>query len=286
MGQNSPHHEADHCSATGPVLSEVVSQKSLLAKACFASESTTASPRGSFAHKTSAGKNLQQTKVFRDGPVVIELFAGSGRFTAALKANGVHSAFGVDHKKLSSIAPIMLADLTTKAGQALFMTWIDTPNLAGIFAAPPCGTCSLARNIKIRGPKGNFISGPVPLRSQKFPEGFPNLSGTNLKRVIAANKLYAFLSTVVEKANQRNLIVVIENPRSSLYWLTKYFQKVKHLFTFVAHQACAYGSERPKWTALAVNRQDFLDLNLTCPGESAVHHHKPWPSFSGKICHS
>ena len=76
--------------------------------------------------------------------VVIELFAGSGRFTAALKANGVHLAFGVDHKKLSSIAPIMIADLTTKAGQSSFMTWMDTPNLAGIFAAPPCGTCSVA----------------------------------------------------------------------------------------------------------------------------------------------
>ena len=89
-------------------------------------------------------------KVFREGAVVIELFAGSSRFTAALKANGVHSAFGVDHKKLSSIAPSMIADLTTKAGQSLCMTWMDPPNLAGIFAAPPCGTCSLARNIKIR----------------------------------------------------------------------------------------------------------------------------------------
>jgi hypothetical protein len=215
-------------------------------------------------------------KVFRDGPVVIELFAGSGRLTAALKSSGVFSAFGVDHKKLSSVAPIMIADLTTKNGQALFMTWMNAPNLAGIFAAPPCGTCSLARNIKVRGPKGNIISGPVPLRSQKYPEGFPNLTNTNLKRVLSANKLYDFLSKVVLKANDRGLIFVIENPRSSLFWLTKYFQKIKHLFTFVAHQACAYGSERPKWTALAVNRPQFLEINQTCPGVDAQHHHKPW----------
>ena len=77
------------------------------------------------------------------------------------------------------------------------------------------------------------------------------------------------------KANQRNLIVVIENPRSSLFWLTKYFQKIKHLFTFVAHQACAYGSERPKWTA-AVNRKEFKTINMTCPGVSKDHRHKPW----------
>ena len=171
------------------------------------------------------------------------MFAGSGRLTAALKSSGVYSAFGVGHKKLSSIAPIMIADLTTKNGQALFMTWMDTPNLAGIFAALPCGTCSLARNIKIRGPKGNIISGPVPLRSQKYLEGFPNLKGTNLERISSANKPYDFLSKVVLKANNRGLIFVIENPRSSLFWLTKYFQRIKHLFTFVAHQACAYGSD-------------------------------------------
>ena len=273
---NSPCHEDDLSTATEPVLSNVANKDFFHANACSASESIPASPRCNFAHKTSAGKSLQQAKVFRDGPVVIELFAGSGRFTAALKANGVHSAFGVDHKKLSSIAPIMLADLTTKAGQTLFMTWMDTPNLAGIFAAPPCGTCSLARNIKIRGPKGVLVSGPIPLRSPKFPEGFPNLTGTILKRVLAANKLYGFLAKVVEKANQRNLIVVIENPRSSLFWLTKFFQRVKHLFSFVAHQACAYGSERPKWTALAVNREAFHHLNQTCPGVSEEHHHKPW----------
>ena len=150
----------------------------------------------------------------KNGPVVIELFAGSGRVTAALKAVNVHSAFGVDHKRLSHIAPIMVADLTTKAGQMLFMTWMETPNLAGIFAAPPCGTCSLARNIKIRDSKGRLLSGPVPLRSRAFPEGFPNLSHTNLKRVVAANKLYEFLAKVVLKANERNLIIV--NPRSSL----------------------------------------------------------------------
>ena len=46
-----------------------------------------------------ANKNPQNKKVFRDGRVVIEIFASSGRFTAALKATGVLS-FGVDHKKV------------------------------------------------------------------------------------------------------------------------------------------------------------------------------------------
>ena len=218
----------------------------------------------------------KSTKANKDGPIVIELFAGSGRVTAALKALGVRSAFGVDHRKISAVAPIMVADLTTRAGQALFMTWLEAPNLAGIFAAPPCGTCSLARNIKVRNSKGHVMSGPVPVRSVNFPEGFPNLKGTNLKRVLSANKLYAFLAKVMLIAHERGLILVIENQRSSLFWVTKYFQKIKHLFFFVAHQACAYGSSRPKWTALAVNRSEFASINETSPGESDQHVHKPW----------
>ena len=289
MGQNSPHHEADHCSATGPVLSEVVSQKSLLAKACFASESTTASPRGSFAHKTSAGKNLQQTKVFRDGPVVIELFAGSGRFTAALKANGVHSAFGVDHKKLSSIAPIMLADLTTKAGQALFMTWMDTPNLAGIFAAPPCGTCSLARNIKIRGPKGNFISGPVPLRSQKFPEGFPNLSGTNLKRVLDSSCKQTLCFLVHGRGKGKSAEFDCSYRKSPFIFILVYqiFPESKAFVHFRRSPGVCLRERKTKMDCVSSQQAGFsrfkFDLSRRkCGAPSQAL----GPSFSGKICHS
>ena len=242
----------------------------------FSNENSTCMVSPETRHSGALPKKTPNMKRIPDGPVVIELFAGSGRVTAALKALGVRSAFGVDHKKLSTVAPIMIADLTTKAGQSLFMTWMNTPSLAGIFAAPPCGTCSLARNIKIRNSRGILIQGPPPLRSHLFPEGFPNLTKTNLKRVLAANRLYDFLAKVVLLAHERDLIVVIENPRSSLYWMTKYFQKIKHLFVFVAHQACAYGSSRPKWTALAVNRPQFLEINHTCPGESANHVHKPW----------
>jgi hypothetical protein len=200
--KNSADHEAGQQKELATVLHSCESKIASTRQVDFVSSSIAASPQSSFDHKPSADISHQKRKFSKEGPVLIELFAGSGRFTAALKANGVHSAFGVDHKKLSSIAPIMIADLTTRAGQSLFMTWLDAPNLAGIFAAPPCGTCSLARNIKVRGPKGNIISGPIPLRSPTYPEGFPNLTHTNLKRVLAANKLYDFLAKVVEKANR------------------------------------------------------------------------------------
>ena len=45
---------------------------------------------------------------------------------------------------------------------------------------------------------------------------------------------------------------------------------------YTAHQACAYGSDRPKWTVVAHNRKQFMKLNRCCPGESKEHRHKPW----------
>ena len=71
---------------------------------------------------------------------MIGLFAGSGRVMAQLKHIGIKSAVGVDHKNLSKIAPIQVCD-----GQKLCMQWCQSPLLAGVFAAPPCGTCSIGR---------------------------------------------------------------------------------------------------------------------------------------------
>ena len=75
---------------------------------------------------------------------------------------------------------------------------------------------------------------------------------------------------------KRELIVVIENPRRSFYWLTSFFQPLASLLTFTAHQACAYGSTRPKWTVLAHNCKTFERINKCCPGLSLKHKHDAW----------
>lgn len=51
---------------------------------------------------------------------------------------------------------------------------------------------------------------------------------------------------------------------------------------YTAHQACAYGSERPMWTVLAHNRKHFAKICKTCPGESSTHIRKPWGLVSGE----
>ena len=189
---------------------------------------------------------------------------------------GLSSSFGVDHKKQKHAGRILVADLTTAEGQALCWSWIKSPSCMGISCAPPCGTCSKARGIPITLPNGYKIAGPQPLRSEDCPDGVASMSYLNRRRVWSANALYKFITDVALFCLDVGLIVVIENPRSSLYWRTSFFVPLRGKLTFTAHRACAYGSNRPKWTALAHNTITLLDLCKVCPGLSKNHQHKPW----------
>ena len=108
-----------------------------------------------------------------------------------------------------------------------------------------------ARSIQLRDQLGRPIPGPVPLRSSAFPEGLTNLSRRNQARVSSANRLYELVGRVIRFAFARNLIIVVENPRSSLFWVTRWWRLKGVDMMYTAHQACAYGSDRPKWTVLA-----------------------------------
>ena len=209
-------------------------------------------------------------------PVIIEVFCGSARVMASLKELGLVESFGVDHEVDKAIATVKKLDLTDKEDQKKFKQWMRSPLVVGIFWAPPCGTCSLARNIQLRDSFGRKIPGPVPLRSPEFPEGLSGLRDKDRRRVSAANKLYEFLAEIIKEAVTRGLIIVVENPRSSLFWQTRFWKSVAKHFHYTSHQACAYGGVRPKWTVLAWNHHRFSQINLCCVGESPSHVHKPW----------
>eukprot|EP00972_Heterocapsa_arctica_P056863 8392592-Heterocapsa_arctica.AAC.1 len=79
--------------------------------------------------------------------------------------------------------------------------------------APPCGTCSRAREIPVRGG-----SGPPPLRSAAHPAGLPSLRDVDLDKVLAANPLYEAVSSVVlDELAQGHAEVTwsVENPTNS-----------------------------------------------------------------------
>ena len=136
--------------------------------------------------------------------------------------------------------------------------------------APPCGTASAAREIKIPG-----MNPPKPLRTLEEPDGISTLSGLDLVRVSAANVLYSFCAEVLELCCLLDKLFMLENPRNSLFWVTTVWSesdKAKHLY-FQEHQACGYGSKRPKWTRLTANFPEVHTINAVCPGN---HQHDSW----------
>ena len=209
-------------------------------------------------------------------PFVIEICAGSARVTMSLQKLGLTASFGVDRTVQKNGGKTLVADLTTEEGQALCNLWLSSPNLLGVFIAPPCGTCSRARGIPIWLPNGKCIPGPKPLRSEEHPNGLKGLRWIDRARVSSANRLYHYITSVAMTCIKRNLIVCIENPRNSLYWRTSFFKPLRKFLHFTAHQACAYGSMRPKNTVLAHNNKHFDSINRSCPGLSSTHVHKPW----------
>ena len=194
-------------------------------------------------------------------PLILELCAGTAGLSAALiEAN--FDAIAIDHKRLPGAkAAIQVADLSSEHGFALAKRLLMHPRCVGFFAAPVCGTASRAREI-------SSTPGPPPLRSEAEPDGLADLSPWDRLRVQKANELYHAISELALLAASRGLIMVLENPRRSLYWRTSAFARIRKFFKFTAFQGCAYGSRRDKWTALAYSAEHaaFASINRACPG--------------------
>ena len=74
--------------------------------------------------------------------VFIELCAGSGGLTAAIRKLGL-DGIAIDLKKVDRPkAPIIDVDLTTEHGRAMVLRIIQTIETVHIHAGPPCGTSS------------------------------------------------------------------------------------------------------------------------------------------------
>ena len=208
-------------------------------------------------------------------PVVFELFSGSGRVTACLRKLGLHAAHGIDHVVVPEAASSpLIADLTTEEGQQLALFWITNPLLSAVFAAPPCGTRSRAREIPLAH---STDLGPRPLRDALHPDGLPSLQGVDQQRVASANRTYAFLAQVAALCHSRGVLFACENPHRSWFWNTSFFQGIAHLCPFrVTFDHCAFGGHRPKRTTIASSLDCFSILSKSCPGESETHTHLPW----------
>ena len=202
----------------------------------------------------------------------LELFSGSAGVTAAFKRRGWDSCVAVDKVILKHThAHVIHLDLTRRDHQKLVHSWIEKPEVQGVFMAPPCGTCSLARSI----PLPEEDNAPRPLRSLFEPDGFADLVGRDADRVGQANILYQFVADTAELCEKLGKMCMIENPANSLFWHVTSIAESPAIqkFFFQDHQACAYGSSRPKWTRLAANFVQVHSISQVCPQD---HFHEPW----------
>ena len=207
-------------------------------------------------------------------PFLIELFCGSAGVCAQFRTLGGR-ALGIDHRinraKLKSAA--VQLDLTQDWVQELIFREISSGRVDAVHLGPPCGTASKARSIPIRKTlRRAGAPNPKPLRSSKFPQGFPWLKGVSLLKVKAANCLYEFSARVAQLCQQCNVLFTIENPANSYLWETSFFKRLVDTFHFHVVDACEYGSERKKATAFLANFQSGR-LQQRCTGN---HVHKPW----------
>ena len=89
-------------------------------------------------------------------------------------------------------------------------------------AAPPCGTASRARDT----PMSSTDHGPPPLPSERWPLGFPSLTGYWAGKVLSANGIYLQLCAFCEYLNTLNITWSIENPASSYMWSIEDYKKL------------------------------------------------------------
>ena len=186
----------------------------------------------------------------------IENFSGSGRLTATIRRLGLR-AVAIDHSSTRTSGPVTLLDLT-KADDLEFMKNFiisERHNILYIHMAPPCGTCSAARNKRHRDLEAAGYVLPQPVRSRAFPMGLPTNRGLDAAKVAAANTLYYATLEIAKLCLQFDIMFSLENPENSLFWETDPIQELFRLCNGYHNvfQSCMMGGDRDnrtKWWSL------------------------------------
>ena len=201
----------------------------------------------------------------------MEVFAGKAQLSKFLRKVGFQ-VVSVDHKP-SKTAPILVIDITCPKQCRVLDELIERGNLFYVHFAPPCGTASAARNLRLSKKR----HGSPPLRTLRQPMGKTTLTYVQKLRVKQANVLYAKTWFYVSKLHRRHVGWSVENPATSLMWLTDPFVELatilKGEFIGLTFHTCMFAAPRKKTTALWTNVQELLGLARTCDG---THQHASW----------
>ena len=124
----------------------------------------------------------------------------------------------------------------------------------------PCGTASRAQLRRLN----KKVHGPPPLRSFRFPDRIPGVSGLHLVKLRAENRLYSFMRKLIKKMQQMNIVWTVENPLTSLLWETSYWLDIAEAtgHYYCELHNCMFGGTRLKRTCLASNCSAIMALNI------------------------
>ena len=209
---------------------------------------------------------------------VLELFAGTARLTKCLRKQGFQAMAFDRTSKRSEGQHILEADLSNREEVESLLSFLRLKAgfIAFVHMAPPCGTASRARGKRLKFLQRHNIKEPMPLRDDRFPDGFHWLSGSDKLRTEAANILYENTVLIAQEAIDLEIAICIENPSNSLMWKTSPFQKLFATYPFlrfVNFHNCAHGGTRDKKTCFVTNVDWFDNLELYCDKQ---HSHAPW----------
>ena len=128
-----------------------------------------------------------------DQVLCVEIFCGKARLSKSLRKLGFQ-VFSVDHRPCKGI-PILTIDILSTKQVKILDELLSKSNLLYVHFAPPCGTASAARSIRLSAKR----HGPPPLRSISRPMGLRRLTFSQRQRVQLANALYKWTCSTILK---------------------------------------------------------------------------------------
>ena len=212
--------------------------------------------------------------------LVIEACCGCARLSATLKKDG----FDVDILPLDCegnrhrpLATVVSLDVRKPASWEFLQTCVLTNRVFHFHGAPPCGTASRARDRPMSSTE--WGRGPPPLRSERYPQGFPWLSGTWRDKVESANLIYVQMTRFCEWLSSLNISWSVENPERSYMWLLPEWKHLRSQCLDVVFDSCMWGSCRKKSTRFLTTCVEMLSLAKTCDNK---HSHASWQPVRNK----
>ena len=105
-----------------------------------------------------------------------------------------------------------------------------------------------------------------PVRSVRYPRGFPSLRGNMRDKVRDGNRHFDFNKQVVSTADESGVFFWLENPDSSFVWGQKGFEKFRSPASRRVFRTdfCRYGTLWRKSTRLALSLPSLAGVRILC----------------------